>query len=78
MERGVTTSRKILVVLTPEYLKSGWTEFEILMTQTLSPANRDLRVIPVLKKDCSLPPSIGYMNYINLQILKTKSLSGNV
>jgi CheY-like chemotaxis protein len=66
MERGVIKSRKTLIVLTPEYVKSGWTEFEMLMTQTLSPANRDLRIIPVLKKKCSLPVSIRYMNYVDL------------
>ncbi len=72
MERGVTQSRKTLLVLTPEYLKSDWTEFETLMTQTLSPANRDLRVIPTLKKECKLPASIGYMNYVNLANSKDK------
>lgn len=72
MERGVTKSRKTLIVLTPEYLKSGWTEFEILMTQTLSAANRDLRIIPVLRKKCQLPVSIGYMNYVNLSNPRNK------
>jgi ActR/RegA family two-component response regulator len=65
MERGVIQSRKTLVVLTPEYLESDWTHFEILMTQTLAPANRGLRVIPVLKKNCELPASVSYMNYVN-------------
>jgi len=72
MERGITRSQKTLVVLTPEYLKSSWAEFEILMIQTLSPANRDLRVIPVLRKECSLPTSISYMNYVNLVNPKNK------
>lgn len=66
MERGVIESRKTLLVLTPEYLKSDWTTFEALMAQTLSPANRGLRVVPVLRKNCSLPASIGYMNYVDL------------
>jgi CheY-like chemotaxis protein len=72
MERGVTTSRKILVVLTPEYLESGWAEFERLMTQTLDPANQGLRIIPILRKKCSLPPSIGYMTYVNLSNSRNK------
>lgn len=66
MERGVLSSRKTIVVLTPEYIKSGWTEFERLMVQTLSPANRDLCILPVLRKKCILPPSVSYMTYVNL------------
>lgn len=31
MERAVRQSRKTLLVLTPEYLLSGWTEFENIM-----------------------------------------------
>ncbi|RPJ27447.1 MAG: TIR domain-containing protein [Chloroflexi bacterium] len=72
MERGVATSRKILVALTPEYLESGWAEFERLMIQTLDPANQGLRIIPVLRKKCSLPPSIGYMTYVNLSNSRNK------
>jgi len=72
MERGVTQSRKTLVVLTPEYLESDWTNFEILMTQTLAPANQGLRVIPILKKNCKLPASVSYMNYVNFASSKDK------
>jgi CheY-like chemotaxis protein len=75
MERGVAKSRKTLIVLTPEYLKSGWTEFETLMAQTLSPVNRDLRVVPILRKKCSLPISIGYMNYIDFVNSKKKEFA---
>jgi len=75
MERGITKSRKTLIVLTPEYLKSSWTEFEALMAQTLSPANRNLRVVPVLRKKCSLPISIGYMNYVDFANSKNKEFA---
>ena len=75
MERGVTQSRKTLLVLTPEYLKSDWTKFEALMTQTISPANRDLRVVPILRKNCSLPVSIGYMNYVDFANSKNKEFA---
>src|SRR4051794_20088049 len=52
MERGVVKCRKTLLVLTPSYVDhSEWGEMENVMAQTLSPANRDLRMIPLLKAE---------------------------
>jgi hypothetical protein len=39
MERGIATSRKTLIVLTPAYIESEWCEIESIMVQTLGPAN---------------------------------------
>ena len=65
IERAATTSRKTLLVLTPNYLESVWTEFERYLLQTQDPNNRELRLLPVLKEACDLPPSIGYLSYVN-------------
>lgn len=65
MERGVVSSRHTLLVLTPAYLNSQWAEFEALLTQTLSPSNRDLRLIPLRKAECELPLRIGYLTYVD-------------
>jgi tetratricopeptide (TPR) repeat protein len=65
MRRGVETSSKTLLILTPDYLESAWTEFEQLMLQTLDPANRRHRLIPLLKEKCDLPLEIGYLYYVN-------------
>ena len=35
------------------------------MLQTLDPANRELRLIPLLKDKCDLPLEIGYLTYVN-------------
>ena len=59
MERAVVSSRKTLLVLTPEYIPSEWAEIENIMVQTLDPANRELRLIPLLKADCKKPLRIG-------------------
>lgn len=66
MERAVLTSRKTVLVLTPAYLASGWTEFENLMLQTLDTANRARRLIPLLKEKCQLPLRIGYLTYVDI------------
>jgi internalin A len=65
IERALQTSRKTLLVLTPAYLESRWTELESLILQTIDPANRDLRLIPLLKEKSYLPPRIRYLTYVD-------------
>ncbi len=65
MERCIEKSRKTVLVLTPAYLKSDWTEFESLMLQTLDPANQKRRLIPMLKERCNLPLRLKYLTYLN-------------
>lgn len=55
MQRAVQRSQHTLLVLTPNYVNSAWTKFETLMLQTLDPANRKRRLIPLLKTACDLP-----------------------
>ena len=56
---------KTLLVLTPNYIESGWTEIENIMVQTLDPANRSLRLIPLLKAECKRPLRIGVLTHID-------------
>ena len=65
MERAVLTSRKTVLVLTPAYVASAWTEFETLMLQTLDPAARQRRIIPLLKVRVELPLRIGYLSSVD-------------
>ena len=65
MERGVSTCRKTLLVLTPEYIESEWCEIENIMLQALDPANRDLRLIPLLKAQCRKPLRIGALTHVD-------------
>lgn len=68
MERGVRECRKTLMVLTPDYLNSEWAEFESIMAQTLSPASRDLRLIPLLKTQCEKPLRIAALTHIDFTL----------
>lgn len=65
MRDGILESRHTLLVLTEAYLKSGWTEFENLISQTLDPANQKGRVIPMLKEKCNPSLEISYLTYVN-------------
>jgi serine/threonine protein kinase len=61
VERAVLTSRKTLLILTPGYLESEWDEFGNLMLQTLDPAGRQRRLIPLRKEKCDLPVRLSYL-----------------
>ncbi len=61
----LASGRKTVLVLTPDYVASAWTEFENLMLQTIDPANRALRLIPLLLKPCELPLRINYLTHVN-------------
>ena len=68
LERGMRDSRWTVPVLTPAYLDSTWSEFEALMLATFDPADRQLRLIPLLKERCNLPLEINYLTYINFAV----------
>ncbi len=65
IERAVLQSRKTLLVLTPDYLASQWTEFENILVATLDPAARARRMLPILLKASELPLRIRHLNYLD-------------
>jgi hypothetical protein len=65
MERGVKESRKTILILTPDYIMSAWSEFEAVLAGTLDPAARERRILPILLKKCVLPLRINYLTYLN-------------
>ncbi len=56
--RAVTSSAKTVVVLTPDYLESGWTNFQYTLQRTIDMQQRQYRLIPLLLKSCDLPPDV--------------------
>jgi tetratricopeptide (TPR) repeat protein len=65
MERGLVESRHVVLVLSPEFMASEWTDYETQIALLLSPANRDRKLIPILHTKCDLPPRISRINWIN-------------
>jgi hypothetical protein len=47
MEQAVDKSERTLVVLTPAWIESEWTEFESLLVGTTDPAGRRRRLVPL-------------------------------
>ena len=65
MTNAVKQSRRTLVVLTPEWVSSDWTQFEALITTQLDPSGRDRRLIPIMRKPCKPPDWVGYRSYLD-------------
>jgi hypothetical protein len=63
VERAVDNSRHTLVVLTPAWIESQWTEFESLLAGTADPAGRRRKLIPLMLKSCKQPSRIAMLTY---------------
>jgi hypothetical protein len=66
MENAVDCSRKTLLVLTPNWVASEWTEFEALLIQTRDPAGRGRRILPLTVQPCELPSRLQIFTYLDL------------
>ena len=67
MERAVVESRKTVLVLSAPYIESEWCEFENVLAQTLDPAARRRRVIPIIWQKCEIPLRINTLIYVDFR-----------
>src|SRR6266508_1639197 len=67
MERCVNNSKRVILVLTKDYLESEWAKFENIMAQTLDPSAKSRKLIPLLVEDCELPLRLKIYNYRDLR-----------
>ncbi len=67
MERAVQQSRKTLLVLTPDWVASQWTDFEALLIQTKDPVGRGQRMLPLMVRNCDLPDRLSIFTYLDLR-----------
>lgn len=65
IERAILISKKTLVILTPDYLTSSWTQFELMIVQTLDPTNQKRRLVPLLRTKTNLPPTLQFITYVD-------------
>lgn len=63
IEEAVETSRHTLIVLTPNWVESQWTEFESLLVATTDPAGRRAKLLPLMLRPCQLPLRIRTLVY---------------
>ncbi len=60
MERGVLQSRYTLVVATPAYFQSTFTEFENLLSQQLGLEQAKERLLVLMRETCELSLRLSY------------------
>jgi hypothetical protein len=63
IERAIESSRKVLLVLTPDWITSEWANFESLLIQTDDLSSRIHRTLPLLLKPCELPKRLSMLTY---------------
>jgi hypothetical protein len=63
MERAAERSRKTLLVLTPNWIESEWTNFEALLVQTEDPIGLRRRILPLMRERCQPPKRIAMLTY---------------
>lgn len=73
MEDGVINCRHVIAVFTPEYFKSDWSTLENIMAQTMDPAARDRKFIPILLKTTKIPLRLAGIHYRDLRVADEKA-----
>jgi len=63
MERAVERSKKILLILTPNWIESEWTNFESLLAQADDPSGLRQRILPIKLVKCDPPKRISILTY---------------
>jgi hypothetical protein len=67
MQRAVEDSRRVILVLTENYIGSDWAKFENVMAQTLDPGAKKRKIIPVLRETCRIPLRLRILQYRDLR-----------
>src|SRR5215210_748965 len=63
IERAIEASRKVLLILTPDWIASEWANFESLLIQTDDLSNRIHRTLPLLLKPCDMPKRLSILTH---------------
>lgn len=72
IERAISQSRWIIPILTPNWLREPWRDFEGILTQTLDPTGLLPRMLPLMLEQCQLPLRIRALSYANFTIRSTR------
>ena len=65
---AINHSRRTLVVLTPAWVDSDWTAFELALAGLRDPASRDSSIVPILLAECEIPPRLRLLTYGDFRI----------
>ena len=60
---AISDSRFTVVVLTPDWVRSAWSSFELGLAGTKDPAARHGRIVPLLLSQCDIPPRLSLVTH---------------
>jgi hypothetical protein len=63
IERAIEASRKVLLILTPDWIASEWANFESLLVHTDDLSSRIHRTLPLLLKPCEMPKRLSILTH---------------
>jgi predicted ATPase len=64
---ALRASRRVVVVLTSEWVASDWTAFEASLELYRDPAAKRMRIIPILLRSCDVPDELGRLRQIDFR-----------
>lgn len=67
IEEGLSCSRFIGLIMSPEWLKSDWTTLERVIPVYQDPSGIKARIIPILRRNCDIPPSIRILKWLDFR-----------
>jgi len=69
---AVSRSRKVVAIVSPNFISSGWTEFEYVFSITQIVENKESwdSLLPVLYKQCEMPEILKIFKYIDYAALQ--------
>ena len=74
IDEGIRACRFLVIVMSPDYFQSAWTtqEWQYGLAKELDA--RDVRLIPILYRDCDIPPMLRTKQWVDFRDLTQYSL----
>lgn len=67
MENAIRDCEYILIILSPNWLKGKWTEFQTLLAQTGDACVKEGRLVPLMLKECDPPQRLDFLEILDFK-----------
>jgi len=70
VREGLARSRIVLLVMSPDWVRSEWCQLELDTEIMRDPAGRHRTLVPILLRECEIPPDIARLKFIDFRDAK--------
>ncbi|MBJ6110429.1 toll/interleukin-1 receptor domain-containing protein [Hymenobacter sp. BT523] len=67
INQAVLDSRFMLVIMSPDYFNSKWTQQELILAMSKEVDDKSIKTIPIMYRDCQIPSVIAYKQYADFR-----------